>query len=71
MKNMAKKMDLEAVMKKQKKECRKMMAYKMLVIGVLILINSAAGLLSWANFIGGLLAIAGILKLVLPDKLCK
>ena len=50
---------------------KKMMAWKMLVLGLLVLANSAWGVVSWTNFIGILLAIAGILKLLGPCCKCK
>ncbi len=40
----------------------------MLVLGLLILANVYWELFSWAAFIGGLLALAGFLKLVMPTK---
>jgi len=44
---------------------KKMMGCKMLVLGALILANNYWGIVSWANFIGGVLAIAGVLKLIM------
>jgi len=66
---MAKKMNgMKNDMKMQ--ECckmhKKIMACKMLVIGALILANSCWKIVSWANFIGGILVIAGVLKLLMP-----
>jgi len=49
---------------------KKMMGCKMLVLGILVLANTYWNVVNWANFIGGILAIAGILKLIRPCK-CK
>jgi uncharacterized membrane protein HdeD (DUF308 family) len=54
---------------KMDKGCmHKMMGWKMLVLGVLVLANNYWNVVSWVNFIGGILAIAGILKLIVPMK---
>ena len=37
-----------------------------LVVGILILLNAIYGKFSWAVFIGGLIAIKGIVMLVMP-----
>jgi len=45
---------------KMHKRC---MGWKMLVLGLLVLANSYWNVVSWANFIGIVLAAAGIFKL--------
>jgi len=40
----------------------------MLVLGLLILANVYLEFLSWGAFVGGVLALAGFLKLVMPCK---
>jgi hypothetical protein len=40
--------------------------WKMLILGVLILLNAYYNLVSWAMFIGGILAIKGLLGLLMP-----
>jgi uncharacterized membrane protein HdeD (DUF308 family) len=49
---------------------KKMMGCKMLVLGALVLANSYWNVVSWTNFIGIVLAVAGIAKLVGCGK-CK
>jgi len=66
---MAKKMNnMKNDMKMQ--ECckmhKKMMGCKMLVIGALILANNYLKIVSWTEFLGGLLVIAGVCKLLMP-----
>jgi uncharacterized membrane protein HdeD (DUF308 family) len=46
----------------------KMKGVGMLVLGFLILANVYWGLLNWAAFIGTLLVLGGLLKLLLPCK---
>ncbi len=41
----------------------------MLVVGILILLNTIYGLLSWGVFVGGIIALLGLLGLVHPK--CK
>ena len=50
---------------------KKMMAWKMLILGLLVLANAAWNVVNWANFIGLILAIAGLSKLIMPCKCCK
>ena len=45
-------------------------AIGMLILGILVLINTYAQILTWEVFIGALLVIGGILKLVMPHKCC-
>ena len=56
-------------------ECCKMhkkhMGCKMLILGLLILANSSWNIVDWATFIGGIIAIAGLLKLIMPMHKCK
>ena len=69
---MAKKMKMdEAKMQEHWKMHKKMMSWKMLVLGLLVLANATWNVVSWATFIGGLLAIAGLCKLVIPCNCCK
>ena len=53
-------------------ECCKMhkkcMGWKMLVLGLLVLANSNWNIVNWATFIGGIIAIAGLLKLIMPMR---
>ena len=67
---MAKKIKADNQMQEHWQMHKKCMAWKMLVLGLLVLANSAWSIVSWASFIGGLLAIAGLCKLVMPCK-CK
>ena len=67
---MPKKMMDDAKMQEHWKMHKKMMGWKMLVLGALVLANTKWNVVSWPNFIGGILAIAGILKLVVCGK-CK
>lgn len=53
----------DAKMKEYWKMHRKMMGYKMLVLGVLVLANNYWSVVSWPNFIGIVAVIAGIVKL--------
>ena len=56
-------------------ECCKMhkkcMGWKMIVLGALVLANSYWNVLSWANFIGWIVVIGGVVKLTKPMKCCK
>ena len=61
----------DAKMQEHWKMHKKMMAWKMLVLGLLVLANSMWNVVSWANFIGILLAISGLAKLIMPCKCCK
>ncbi len=47
-------------------QCYKCHSVKAIVVGLLVLANQIWGFLSWGSFIGGLLVIAGILKLAMP-----
>ena len=49
---------------------KKMMGCKMLVLGLLVLANSYWNVVDWVTFIGGILAIAGLLKLLVPMNMC-
>lgn len=46
--------------------CTRCHAGGLIVVGALVLINSVLGLLSWGIFAGGLLVLAGLVKLVKP-----
>jgi len=61
------KMD-DAKMQECWKMHKKCMGWKMLVLGILVLANSYWNVVDWATFIGGILAIAGILKLLMPMR---
>jgi uncharacterized membrane protein HdeD (DUF308 family) len=63
------KMD-DAKMQEHWKMHKKMMGCKMLVLGALVLANTYWSVVNWANFIGIVLVVAGILKLVKPCN-CK
>ena len=39
---------------------------KMLVVGILILLNSTYGLVSWGVFVGGIVALLGLIGLIHP-----
>ena len=43
-----------------------------LVLGLLILLNTYLALVSWAYFIGGVMALGGLMHIVMPScKHCK
>jgi uncharacterized membrane protein HdeD (DUF308 family) len=67
---MAKKMD-DMEMQGHWKMHKKMMGWTMLVLGLLVLANSSWAIISWADFVGVMIAIAGIAKLVMPCRCCK
>jgi len=46
----------------------KMKGVVMTVLGLLVLANVYLGLLTWAGFIGVLLVLGGLLKLLMPCK---
>jgi len=46
--------------------CGKCHAGKLLLLGVLVLVNSLWSVLDWGLLIGGLLVVGGVLKLVKP-----
>jgi uncharacterized membrane protein HdeD (DUF308 family) len=51
---------------------KKMMGGKMIVLGLLIIANAYFGIFNWPWFIGGVLVLAGILKLAMPAcKRCR
>lgn len=51
---------------------KRMMGVKMLVLGALILANMYWGILNWVAFIGGVLALWGLIELIMPGcKMCK
>lgn len=50
---------------------KKMMGCKMLVLGALVLANAYWNIFNWANFIGWILVIAGLVKLVGYSCKCK
>ena len=60
----------DAKMKEHWRMHKKMMGCKMLVLGLLVLANSYWNVVDWVTFIGGILAIAGLLKLLVPMHAC-
>lgn len=61
-------------MAKEKCECHSMHRWfglKMLFLGLLVLANVYYAVLGWATFIGLILALAGLCKLVMPGCCCK
>ena len=46
------------------------MGTKLIVLGVLIILNSAYGWFDWAVFIGGIIAIFGLVHVLLPVCPC-
>lgn len=57
---------------KKKESLPKSHGIKMLVLGILIVLNAKYIWFDWATFIGGLLAIAGLVHLVMPNcPICK
>jgi len=64
-----KKMD-DAKMQEHWKMHKKMMGCKMLVLGVLVLANNYWKVVDWTAFIGGLLVIAGVMKMIAPMHGC-
>jgi len=56
---MAKKDPHMEMMKKYKKH----KAIMMIVVGLLVIINAVYGLVGWAEFVGGILVLLGLLKL--------
>ncbi len=44
---------------------------KMVIIGILILLNAIYGLFSWGIFVGGVVALLGLVGLVHPHPKCK
>lgn len=46
--------------------CGKCHAGKLLILGVLVLVNSLWSIFDWGVLIGGLLILGGVLKLVKP-----
>jgi len=67
----AKKMDDVKMMEEHIKMHKKCMGWKMIVLGALVLANSYWNVLSWANFIGWIVVIGGVVKLTKPMKCCK
>jgi len=65
---MAKKGEIE--MQEHWKMHKKKMAWKMLILGALILANSYWQVFTWVNFIGWIIVIAGIVKLCKPACSC-
>ena len=61
---MPRKMKMDDIsMQEHWKMHKKMMGCKMLVLGILVLANTYWNVFSWANFIGIILIIAGVMKL--------
>jgi len=71
---MAKKMKIDMNDAKMQGFCKmhmKMMGCKMLVLGALVLANNYWKIVDWTAFIGGLLVIAGVVKMIMPMHKCK
>ena len=51
--------------------CKKHIGIAVLVLGVLILLNALYGWLNWGVFIGGIVAIKGIIMLAHGNICCK
>lgn len=47
--------------------CHKCMGLKALILGVLILLNVYLVGLDWAVFVGAVIALAGIVKMLMPN----
>lgn len=45
---------------------KKVWAWKMLILGIIVLLNAAYAFIRWDYFIGILLVIAGLAKMLLP-----
>jgi len=56
---MAKKIDARAAFHKHK-------GIVMIVVGILILLNEIYSLVSWGIFVGGVVALLGLLRLICP-----
>ncbi len=51
---------------------KRMMAGKMIALGALVIANAYWGILNWSWFIGGILVLAGLSKLIMPScRHCK
>lgn len=48
----------------------RMHAWKMLVLGLLVLANTYWQVMTWDYFIGGILTLAGLWKVLMPCKEC-
>ena len=46
--------------------CLKCKGAKLLVVGILVLLNTYYGWMSWAYFVGWILVLVGVLKLICP-----
>lgn len=68
-KRIVKKMD-DKGMQEHWKMHKKMMGWKMLIVGVLVILNAYFNVFNWANFIGLLLVIGGIMKLTMSENCC-
>ena len=58
--------EMKTGMKFHHRMCTKCHAGKLLVLGVLVILNSMFGFLDWGLFIGGLLVLGGLVKLAKP-----
>jgi uncharacterized membrane protein HdeD (DUF308 family) len=47
--------------------CGRCMGAKMLILGILIILNVKYALFDWWTFVGGILGIKGILMLIMPS----
>ena len=58
-------------MDKGKNGCRKCWGIKMFILGVLILLNAYFNVVSWAVFIGAVLALKGLISMIWSKCSCK
>lgn len=58
-------------MAKKKECCCKHRGCMMLVLGLLVLANAYWAIVNWAVFIGAVLVLKGLLKLAMPNHVCK
>jgi len=47
--------------------CSKCRGVKLLVLGVLVVLNAIYGWFGWGIFVGGIIGLKGLLKLAKPD----
>jgi hypothetical protein len=44
---------------------------KLLIVGILVILNARYVWFDWGTFVGGLIGIKGLLLLIMPDCICK
>ncbi len=67
--NMAKKKKM-SMKEAHKGCCCKYMPLKLLVLGVLILLNAHYGWMNWAYFVGGVIALKGLIWMIVAHLPC-